>query len=145
MSRSERKTLKYAGGVLPKGGGDYRGDRAGRPGIPLFPAVALKAPAHQQRPRADKPRDKAQVDGGADIPSTASLMRLTGAVMCEQDKVWQELSYFFGGKNERALRRGSHVRDRRDGRLGAAGSGGQEDDRIWPQACGRDRGNIRYQ
>ena len=34
-----------------------------------FPSsVALEAPAHQQRPGADEPRDKAQVEGGADVP-----------------------------------------------------------------------------
>lgn len=32
------------------------------------------------------------------FPSTASLMRLTGAVMSEQDKVWQEPSYFSEAK-----------------------------------------------
>lgn len=57
------------------------------------------------------------------FPSTASLMRLAGSVMSEQDEAWQESRCLFGGKDERALRRGSHVRDRRDGRLGAAGSG----------------------
>ena len=28
------------------------------------------------------------------FPSTASLVRLAGAVMCEQDEVWQESRYF---------------------------------------------------
>ena len=28
-------------------------------------------------------------------PSTASLVRLTGVVMCEQDEIWQESGCFF--------------------------------------------------
>lgn len=28
-------------------------------------------------------------------PSTASLVRLTGVVMCEQDEIWQESECFF--------------------------------------------------
>lgn len=56
-----------------------------------------------------------------------------------------EVKVLLGGKDGRALRRGPHARDRRDGRLGAAGSGGQEDNRIGPRACGQDRGDIGYQ
>ena len=32
------------------------------------------------------------------FPSTASLMRLAGAVMCEQDEIWQESRYFSEAK-----------------------------------------------
>ena len=28
------------------------------------------------------------------FPSTGSLVRLAGAVMCEQDEIWQEPRYF---------------------------------------------------
>lgn len=45
----------------------------------------------------------------------------------------------------RALRRGSHARDRWAGRLGADGGGGQEDNRIRPRTWGQDRGDIGYQ
>lgn len=38
------------------------------------------------------------------------------------------------GKGRRALRRDSHPRNRWNGRLGAAGRGGQEDDRIGHRA-----------
>ena len=31
-------------------------------------------------------------------PSTASLVRLTGVVMCEQDEIWQESGCFFEAK-----------------------------------------------
>ena len=37
------------------------------------------------------------------------------------------------------------ARDRRDGRLGAAGGGGKKDNRIGPRACEQDRGDIGYQ
>lgn len=50
-----------------------------------------------------------------------------------------------GGKDRRALRRGPHPGDRRDGRLGAAGRGDQEDNRIGSRAYGRDRGGMGYQ
>ena len=32
------------------------------------------------------------------FPSTASLVRLAGAVMCEQDEIWQESRYFSEAK-----------------------------------------------
>ena len=32
------------------------------------------------------------------FPSTASLVRLAGAVMCEQDETWQESRYFSEAK-----------------------------------------------
>lgn len=48
---------RHAGGVPPEGCGDPRGGRAGRPGIPRLPAVALEASAYQQRQGADQPRD----------------------------------------------------------------------------------------
>lgn len=32
------------------------------------------------------------------FPSTASLVRLAGAVMCEQDEAWQESRYFSEAK-----------------------------------------------
>lgn len=32
------------------------------------------------------------------FPSTASLARLAGAVMCEQDEMWQESRYFSEAK-----------------------------------------------
>lgn len=32
------------------------------------------------------------------LPSTASLVRLAGAVMCEQDEMWQESRYFSEAK-----------------------------------------------
>lgn len=82
--------VRHAGGVLPESCGDPREGRAGRTGMPRFPTVALEAPAHQQCPGAHQPRDKAQVEGGAGDSSIASLVRLAGAVMCEQDEMWQE-------------------------------------------------------
>lgn len=48
---------RHAGGVPLEGCGDPRRDRAGRPGIPRLPAIALEASAYQQRPGADQPRD----------------------------------------------------------------------------------------
>lgn len=118
-----RAGVRHAERVLPEGGGNPRGGRAGRPGIPRFPAVAQEALAHHQRPGADNREIKCRSRVVQAFPSTASLMRLAGSVMSEQDEAWQESRCLFGGKDERALRRGSHVRDRRDGRLGAAGSG----------------------
>lgn len=132
-------------GVLPEGCGDPRGSRAGRPGIPRLPAVALEMPAHQQRPGEDEPRDKAQVEGGAGVPldGIAGATGRRGHVRAGRDVAGVEV--LLGGKDGRALRRGPHARDRRSLRLGAAGGGGREDGRIGFRACGRDRGGIGYQ
>lgn len=137
--------LRHAGGVPPEDRGNPRGGRAGRPGIPRLPAVALEEPAHQQRPGADEPRNKAQVEGGAGVPldGMAGATGRRGHVRTGQDAAGAEV--LLGGEDGRALRRGPHARNRRDGRLGAAGGGGQEDDRIGPRACGQDRGGIGYQ
>lgn len=133
------------GGVLSERGGDPRGGRTGRPGIPRFSAVALEAPAHQQRPGANEPRDKAQVECGAAVPldDIAGASGRRGHVRAGRDVAGVEV--LLGGEDGRALRRGLHARDRRGGRLGAAGGGGQEDDRIGSRACGQDRGGIGYQ
>lgn len=82
--------VRHARGVLSEGCGDPRGGRAGRPGIPRLPAVALETPAHQKRQGADEPRDKAQIARSAGVP----LHGLAGAVICEQDEIWQESMYF---------------------------------------------------
>ena len=60
---------------------------------------------------------------------SASLIRLAGAVMCEQDEIRQESGCFTEAKIGELYDEG-RTRDRRDSRLGAAGRGGQEDDRI---------------
>lgn len=49
-----------------------------------------------------------------------------------------------GGRDERALQQGPHMRDRRDGRLSVTESGGQEDDRIRPRASEQDQNGIGY-
>jgi hypothetical protein len=82
--------VRHARGVLSEGCGNPRGGRAGRPGIPRLPAVALETPAHQERPGADEPRAKAQIARSAGVP----LHGLAGAVICEQDEIWQESMYF---------------------------------------------------
>ena len=128
--------VRHARGVLSEGCGDPRGGRAGRPGIPRLPAVALETPAHQERPGADEPRDKAQIARSAGVPlhGLAGAARGRGHVRAGRDMAG--VYVLLGGEDERALRRGPHARDRRDGRLGAAGGGGQEDDRIEPRAYG---------
>lgn len=114
--------------VLPEDDGNPRGGRAGRPSTPRFSAVALEAPAHQQRPGADEPRDKAQVECGADVPldDIAGASSRRGHVRAGRDVAGVEV--LLGGEDGRALRRGPHAQDRRGGRLGAAGGGSQEDD-----------------
>lgn len=76
--------------VLPEGGDDTRECRAGRPGIPRLPAVALEAPAHQQRAGEDQPRDKAQVARRAGVPFNG----LAGAARGRGHETWQESRYF---------------------------------------------------
>ena len=131
--------------LLPEGGGDPRGGRAGRAGLPRLPASPPEAPAHQQCPGADQPRDKAQVARRAGVPvnGLAGAARGRGHVRAGRDMAGVQI--LLGGKDEGALRRGPHTWDRRDGRLGAAGGGDQEDDRIRHRACGQDRGGIGYQ
>lgn len=82
--------VRHAGGVLPEGGGGAGGGRARRAGLPRLSADPLKAPAHQQRPGENEPRDKAQVARRSGVP----LHGLAGAVMCEQDEIWQKSRYF---------------------------------------------------
>ena len=61
-------------------------------------------PSHWKRLRTNnvQERTKSEIKRRSMVvqtfPSTASLMRLTGAVMSEQDKVWQESSYFSEAK-----------------------------------------------
>ena len=63
--------------------------------LPRLSADPLEAPAQQQRASEDQPIDKAQVASSCRcFPSTSSLARLAGAVMCEQDEIWQESRYF---------------------------------------------------
>lgn len=54
--------------MLPRAVAILEEAEPGRPGIPRFPAVEQEALAHHQRPGADKPRDKVQVEGGAGVP-----------------------------------------------------------------------------
>lgn len=67
-----------------------------RPGARSFNRDA--ATGHQQRPGADEPRDKAQVEGGADIPLDGIAGASGRSVMCEQDEMWQESRYFSEAK-----------------------------------------------
>lgn len=67
-----------------------------RPGAHSFDRDA--ATGHQQRPGADEPRDKAQVEGGADIPLDDIAGASGRAVICEQDEMWQESRYFSEAK-----------------------------------------------
>ena len=86
--------VRHAGGVLPEGGGGAGGGRARHAGLPRLSADPLEAPAHRQRAGEDQPGDKAQFRRVQVFPSTGSLVRLAGAVMCEQDEVWQGSRYF---------------------------------------------------
>lgn len=67
-----------------------------RPGAHSFDRDA--ATGHQQHPGADEPRDKAQVECGADIPLDGIAGAPGRAVMCEQDEMWQESRYFSEAK-----------------------------------------------
>lgn len=44
------------------------------------------------------------------FPSTGSLVRLAGAVMCEQDEIWQESRYF--SEARKMLESGLELADR---------------------------------
>lgn len=67
-----------------------------RPGTYSFDRDAVTG--HLQRSGADEPRDKAQVEGGADIPLDGIAGASGRAVMCEQDEMWQESRYFSKAK-----------------------------------------------
>lgn len=137
--------VRHARGVLPEGGSGAGGGRARHSGPPRLSADPLEVTARQQRPGAEQPRDKEQAARRADVP----LHGFTGAhdrrghVRAGRDVVGVKV--LLGGKDGRALRRGPHARNRRDGRLGAAGCGSQEDNRIGPRACGQNRDGTGYQ
>lgn len=67
-----------------------------RPGTYSFDRDAVTG--HLQRSGADELRDKAQVEGGADIPLDGIAGASGRAVMCKQDEMWQESRYFSEAK-----------------------------------------------
>lgn len=91
-----------------------RADRA------LVAAVALEAPAHQQRAGEDQPRDKAQVARRAGVPVNGLVGAARGRGHVRAGRDMARVQVLLGGEDERALRRGPHARDRRPRRLGAA-------------------------
>lgn len=60
--------VRDAGGVLPEGGEGARGGGARRARVPGLPAVALEAPAHQQRAGACQQGNQAPLARGAGLP-----------------------------------------------------------------------------
>lgn len=60
--------VRDAGGVLPEGGEGARGGGARRARVPGLPAVALEAPAHQQRAGARQQGNQAPLTRGAGLP-----------------------------------------------------------------------------
>lgn len=61
-------------------------------------------PSHRKRLRADNVRERASREIKRRprvvqvFPPTASPVRLAGAVMCEQDEIWQGSRYFSGAR-----------------------------------------------
>ena len=60
--------MRDAGGVLPEGGKGARGGGARRTRVPGLPAVALEAPALQQRAGARQQGNQAPLARGAGLP-----------------------------------------------------------------------------
>lgn len=101
--------------------------RGRRAGAPRLPGRAPPPHAREQRAGAPEQGDKAQVEGGPELPSEASLVRLAGAVCCEACEEWSSRRYMepsgsrrFGGAPRRrspTQRRGrSTAPDRRSSR-----------------------------
>ena len=127
---------RHARGVLPGGRARPRGGRARRARLPRLPAVALEAPAHQQPPGAANREIKRRSRVVQVFPSTASLERLAGAVMCDQDEAWSSARYF----SEQAmaeLHEGGAGREADRGAARRLPPGGSPSDRGQPRACGR--------
>lgn len=67
---------------------------------PDAPAHLDFPPTHWKRLRADNVQERTnrEIKRRSRVvqvfPSTGSLVRLAGAVMCEQDEIWQESRYF---------------------------------------------------
>lgn len=136
--------LRHVGRVLPEGGGDPRGGRAGRPGIPRGSPPnwkRLHTNSVQERTNREIKRSSRVVQA---FPSTASLMRLVGADICEQDEMCQESRYFSEAKMGELFDEGPTRGI--DGTVDWRGWRRRpEDDRIGHRACGQDRGGIGYQ
>lgn len=100
-------------GCCPRAAG-ARGGGALRACVPGLPAVALEAPAHQQRAGARQQGNQAPLARGAGFPSEGSLLRLVGAVMCDQAETWSGSRYFSERKmaemHDAALRKGASGR-----------------------------------
>ena len=80
--------------MLPEGGEGARGGGARRASVPGLPAVALEAPAHQQRQERANREIKRRSRVVQVFPSESSLLRLVGAVMCDQAETWSGSRYF---------------------------------------------------
>lgn len=71
---------------------------------PDVPAYLDFPPSHWKRPRTNNVQEpmnreiKRRSNVMQTFPSTTSLVRLAGAVMCEQDEMWQESRYFSEAK-----------------------------------------------
>ena len=75
------------------------------------------------------------------FPSVASLERLTGAVMCEQDDPWTDSRYFSEARmRELYEAKAAADKDERDG--GGAAGVREAGNRVGPGACGQGRCGI---
>lgn len=113
-------------------------------GLPRLPAVALEAPAHQQRAGAGQSRDKAQVACGVGVPVRGVVAEAGRGrhVRSGRGVVW--LALLLGEKDGRDARGAAQGRGLGRARLGRAGGGGQEDDRVESRACRRRGGGLGY-
>ena len=137
--------LRDARGMLPEGGKGARGGGARRARVPGFPALALEAPAHQQRAGARQQGNQAPLARGAGIPlrkvaaqgGRGRHVRPGGDVV----RIAILLGEEDGGDARRRVQDGCRGR----ARLGGAGEDGQEDDRIQPGTCRQRGAGVGYQ
>ena len=91
-------SVRHAGGVLPEGGAvleEAERDALAYIDFPPSHCKCLRTNNVQERTNLEIKRRSRIVQM---FPSTGSLVRPAGTVMCEQDEIWQESRYFSEAK-----------------------------------------------
>lgn len=99
--------MRDAGEVLPEGGKGARGGGARRARVPGLPAVALEAPAHQQRAGARQQGNQAPIARGAGLPVGEFAVQAGGHRHVRPGRDMVRLALLLGEEDGRDARLGA--------------------------------------